>query len=306
MNRLKIGILMGVFSSERQVSLKSGSAVAIALGKLGYSVSILDFYSKEELLYKLREQKFDCVFNALHGRFGEDGQVQKILDDLDIPYTGSGVNASRLAMDKVASKIVFQENGLLVTPWQVMSKSKFSLNDINIEFPLVVKPVHEGSSIGLSIVESPGFVLEAIKKAFNFDEIIMLEKYIKGREMTVGMLEDNPLPLIEIVPKNRFYDFQAKYTAGMTEYLVPVVLPEETRKKVQEIASKAHNLLGCSCFSRIDIILDEDNNPFILEVNTIPGLTATSLLPKAAAACGIDFEQLCEKMLLAALKKVMK
>ena len=177
---------------------------------------------------------------------------------------------------------------------------------MNFGFPLVVKPAREGSSIGLSIAENPAALFNALKSAFAFDQDIVVEKYIKGREITVGILEDDPLPVVEIVPKNEFYDFQAKYTPGMSDYIVPADLPEDTARLAQDTALKAHKLLGCRGFSRVDIMLDSNGRPLVLEVNTIPGFTATSLLPKAALACGIDFPRLCQMMIVSALKLEFK
>ncbi len=302
----KIGILMGGFSSEREVSLKSGRAVQKALSRQGYDVVIIDFDDEKELIRKLRSANVDCVFNALHGRFGEDGGAQKILDDLEIPYTGSGVYASRLAMDKIASRKIFEQNRIPVPEYRVFNKKTSKGQGLDLKFPLVVKPAKEGSSIGLFIVDTPAALFVALKRAFAFDEDIVVEKYIQGREITVGILEDNPLPVIEIVPKNKFYDFQSKYTPGMSDYIVPADLSEDTARIVQDTALKAHKLLGCRCFSRVDIMLDSNNRPVVLEVNTIPGFTATSLLPKAAAAYGIDFPHLCRKMVCSALESGVK
>ncbi len=305
-NMQKIGILMGGFSSEREVSLRSGFAVQKALSGLGYQVINIDFGDVQELIRKLRSVNVDCMFNALHGRFGEDGQVQEILDEFEIPYTGSGAAASRLAMDKIASRKILEQNQIPVPEYKVFNKTRSENHGLNLEFPLVVKPAKEGSSIGLSIAENPAALFVALKNAFAFDQEVVVEKYIKGREITVGILEDNPLPVIEIVPKNKFYDFQAKYTPGMSDYNVPADLPQQITRFAQETALKAHKLLGCRCFSRVDIMLDSNEHPVVLEVNTIPGFTATSLLPKAAAACGIDFAQLCQMMIGSALKVEFK
>ncbi|MBU0634155.1 MAG: D-alanine--D-alanine ligase [Candidatus Omnitrophica bacterium] len=302
MAELRVGVLMGGFSSEREISLKSGEAVSIALRQLGYDVKKLDFKNKEELIQKLKQEKLNCVFNALHGRFGEDGKVQKILEDLKIAYTGSGPIASSLAMDKITSHKIFKANNIPVPDFRILTKSTLTLqnqDDIFFDrFPLVVKPAREGSSIGLSIVEDKDDLLRAINKAFVYDTEILVEEYIGGREITVGILEDNPLPVIEIVPKNRFYDFDAKYTTDATEYIVPAHLPATVTKKAQQLAQMSHKLLGCVCFSRTDMLFDETKGIVVLELNSIPGFTATSLLPKAAAACGISFTQLCERIIL--------
>ncbi|MFH1061614.1 MAG: D-alanine--D-alanine ligase [Candidatus Omnitrophota bacterium] len=297
-----IGILMGGFSSEREVSLKSGTAVCQALRDRYERIVVFDFKTEAELIRKLKQTKVDCMFNALHGRFGEDGQVQQILDDLNISYTGSGTEASSLAMNKVASHEVFKRNGLTIPEYQVFNKNSEQSQGFFADFPLVVKPAMEGSSIGLSIVDDPQALFLALKQALLLDQDILIEKYIAGREITIGILDDKPLPVIEVVPKNKFYDFQAKYTVGMTEYIVPAKLPENLIEQAQTAAVKAHKVLGCRCFSRVDMIIDQQNNPIILEVNTIPGLTETSLLPKAAKAAGIEFAELCQRMIMAADK----
>lgn len=302
----KIGILMGGFSSEREISLKSGHAVEKALAGLGYQISIIDFNDVQELSRKLRMQNADCIFNALHGRFGEDGEVQEILDTLGIPYTGSGAAASRIAMDKIASRKIFEANQISVPVYAICNKKSSENNILDLELPLVIKPAREGSSIGLSIVEDPSALFIALKNAFTFDEEVVVEEYIMGREITVGILEDKPLPVIEIVPKNKFYDFNAKYTPGMSDYVVPADLPQDIERLAQNTALKAHKLLGCRCFSRVDIMLDAKMRPVVLEVNTIPGFTQTSLLPKAAAAIGINFSQLCQMMINSALKLEFK
>lgn len=297
-----IGILMGGFSSEREISLKSGTAVCQALKDRYDRIVVFDFKTEAELIEKLKQTKVDCMFNALHGRFGEDGKVQKILDDLKIKYTGSGAYASSLAMNKVASHELFKRNGLTIPEYQVFNKNSEQSQGFYADFPLVVKPAMEGSSIGLSIVDDPQALFLALKQVLLLEQDILIEKYIAGREITIGILDDEPLPVIEVVPKNKFYDFQAKYTVGMTEYIVPANFPDELIKQVQAAALKAHKVLGCRCFSRVDMIIDQQNNPIILEVNTIPGLTETSLLPKAAKAAGINFADLCQRMILSADK----
>jgi len=298
----RIGVLMGGISRERKISLKSGQAIADALRDSGYEVVVLDFADRAELVAKINNCKADCIFNALHGRFGEDGQVQEILNEFKIPYTGSGVRASQLAMDKAASRQIFQKNGLFVPAYCLIDKDYLYRDEEFGNFPLVVKPVKEGSSIGLSIVEDARSLTAAIEEALTMDQHAIIETYIEGREITVGILEDRPLPVIEVVPKNKFYDFQAKYTPGMTEYIVPADLPKDISNKAQSDALRAHQLLGCRCFSRVDMILDKDSNPVILELNTIPGFTATSLLPKAAAVCGISFQELCQRIVFSAVE----
>lgn len=305
----KIGVLMGGPSSEREISLKSGKAVLDNLKAIGLDVSGVDIKTDnvEDNIVLLKSLRLGCAFVALHGHFGEDGKMQKILEGLGIPYTGSGVKASGLAMDKLDSHEIFKANGLNVPAYKVLDKKTFRTNpkimDNIFQLPLVIKPVTGGSSIGLSVVTKEEDLKKALDSAFSYDDRVIVEEYIKGRELTVGILNDLPLPVIEIIPKKPFFDFEAKYQAGMAEYIVPAKLNDEIRLKVQEAGLSAHKLLGCFGCSRADIILIEDNLPFILEVNTIPGFTSTSLLPKAAKAIGIDFPQLCLKLLELAFQR---
>ncbi len=304
----RVGVLMGGPSTEREISLKSGMAVYEALKDLGLNVTAIDIQSDnvEQNIALLKSQHLDCVFLALHGRFGEDGQIQEILERLRLPYSGSGVLASRLAMDKIASRRIFEEKGLAVPPYEVVEKSSYLAGwSLGQRFspPLVVKPATNGSSIGLSIIDKIEELGQALEKAFTFDERTLVEQYIPGREMTVGILDDRALPVIEIVPKHRFFDYDAKYQSGITEYVVPAELEPQVGLKIQEAGLAAHRLLGCFGCCRVDIILNNDNIPFVLEVNTIPGFTATSLLPKAARNSGIGFGELCIKLLELAYEK---
>ncbi|MCM8763114.1 MAG: D-alanine--D-alanine ligase [Candidatus Omnitrophica bacterium] len=300
----KIGVLMGGFSSEREISLKSGKAVYNTLSQAGFNVVAIDIRDDdiEANTKLLKESNIDVAFVALHGHFGEDGTVQAILESLDIPYTGSGVEASRLAMDKVASKKIFQRNGLCIPKYIEIQNRDYKLND-ELSLPLVVKPATHGSSIGLSIVEDKNNLDKALKIAFDLDERVIIEEYIKGREFTVGILDEVTLPVIEIKPHKKFFDFEAKYKSGMTDYIIPAQIDDELSNKAGEAALKAHQSLGCRGFSRIDMILGEDNNFYILELNSIPGLTETSLLPKAAKCIGIDFLKLCTILIQSAYEK---
>jgi len=306
----RIGVLMGGPSSEREISLKSGKAVYESLSQLGLKTLAIDIKtdSIEENTRLIKSQKIDVAFIALHGRFGEDGQIQELLDNLRIPYTGSGVMASRLAMDKIASREIFQAHGLRVPKYKVEDKFFYDTNskvhNDNLSFPLVVKPATHGSSIGLSIVDKEEGLDKAVDSAFSFDTKIIIEEYIKGREVTVGILDKRALPVIEIIPKRRFFDYEAKYQVGMTEYVVPAKLEDKISKKIQDTGLAAHKLLGCFGCSRVDMILGQGNTPFVLEVNTIPGLTQTSLLPKAAKIVGIEFAQLCIKLVQLTYDKV--
>ena len=296
----KIGVLMAGPSSEKKISLKSGQAVCAALKKSGFRAVpvIIKSDRLEDNIRLLKSKKIDCAFIALHGRFGEDGGIQKILQSLKIPYTGSKVKASRLAMDKIASREIFQRHGLKVPRSRVFKKGSYSGIDLgDLSLPLVVKPAAHGSSIGLSIIDKLKDIPQAINLAFAFDKRIIIEEYIKGRELTVGILEEKAMPIIEIVPKHAFFDYQAKYKKGLTDYIVPAKLSLVVASRVREAALTAHRLLGCFGCSRVDIILNERQEPFVLEVNTIPGLTETSLLPKAAKRIGIGFTSLCLKLI---------
>lgn len=304
----RVGVLMGGASTEREISLKSGTAVFEALKERLPDVVAIDIQTEnpKDNAALIKSQGIECAFIALHGRFGEDGQIQGILEELRIPYTGSGVNASRLAMDKIASRKIFQVHRLQVPKYKVLERSTHNSNrrvHKTIALPLVIKPATHGSSIGLSIVDYADDVEKAIGTAFSFDERVLVEEYIMGREVTVGILKDRPLPVIEIVPKKRFFDYEAKYQAGMTDYIVPAAIDDAMARAVQRAALQAHTLLGCDGCSRVDLIIRSDNTPFILEVNTIPGFTATSLLPKAARLVGIDFAELCVRLIELAYEK---
>lgn len=305
----KIGVLMGGPSTEREISLKSGKAVYDSLIQEGFNAVAIDIKSEgqEENTRLIKSQEIDIAFIALHGRFGEDGQMQGILDTMGIPYTGSGVRASRLAMDKIASRTIFESSGLAVPRYKAEDRISYNANwkihNNDFALPLVVKPATHGSSIGLTIVDRKENLDKSVDLAFSFDETIIIEEYIRGREVTVGILDEKPLPVIEIIPKNRFFDYEAKYEAGMTDYVVPAQLGDAVAQNIQETALSAHKLLGCYGCSRVDMILSNDKIPFVLEVNTIPGLTKTSLLPKAAKVVGIDFQHLCVKLIELAYEK---
>lgn len=304
----RVGVLMGGPSSEREISLKSGKAVLFALMESGADAVGIDITTDnvQENIRLLKNYDLDGVFIALHGRFGEDGKIQEILEKINLPFTGSGVQASRLAMDKIGSLEIFRQLGLYVPKSLYLEKPAFQKNrdyKFGEGFPLVVKPANHGSSIGLSIIENDAEIISAIDLAFQFDERIIIEEYIRGREITVGILDEKPLPVIEIIPKHKFFDFEAKYQAGLTEYIIPAVLENDIAEKAQQAALQAHKALGCFGCSRTDIILSRDNLPYVLEVNTIPGMTATSLLPKAAKIVGVGFNQLCLKLLELAYEK---
>lgn len=291
----KIAVFAGGPSSEREISLKSGKAVYEALRRRKQDVDFVDV--NDNFLKNLKDVKADVVFIALHGRFGEDGAIQTMLEELRLPYTGSGIQASRLALDKIASRELFLTNGLRVPRYRAI-KRNVDTNDILSEFetPFVIKPRHEGSSIGLSIVRDKKRAKTALDTAFRYGDTVIVEEYVHGRELTVGILEERALPVIEIIAKNRVYDYDAKYEDKDTRYIVPADLKEDVYNSAQDSALRAHNTLNCRDFSRVDMRMDAEGNIFVLEVNTIPGMTERSLLPKAALAAGLSFEDLCLKL----------
>lgn len=300
MNVGRIGVLMGGVSSEREISLISGRTVIAALRGEGCDVISLDISDNVKLVRKmLKEAQIDVAFIALHGRFGEDGTIQKLLKSLNIYYTGSHAKASSLALDKILSRKTFRDAGIAVPEHRVIT-SKVNVEGNNFRFPFVVKPSSQGSSIGLSIVENKKDLSLAIQLALRYNKRVIIEEYIEGREITVGILDDQALPVIQIVPKRKFYDYQAKYETGMSDYLLPAPLTDDQYLKAQEVALSAHRSLGCRAFSRVDMIMRKEE-PITLEVNTIPGLTQNSLFPKAALAAGISFNQLCVKLIKLAI-----
>lgn len=287
----KIGVLCGGPSREREISLRSGKAVHEALSSLGLpSVLVPLPWELEQIPQEIRAANLSCAFIALHGAYGEDGTIQALLEEMRIPYTGSPPDACRYGMNKASSRLKWRAAGLPVP-------HTFPSVAAEMKFPLVVKPVSEGSSLGTSIVDSAEELTPAVEMAASFGAGLLLEEYLPGPELTVGILDDRPLPVIQIIPKRRFYDTIAKYTPGQTEYLVPAPILEETARAAQELALRAHEALGCRHFSRVDLILAEGRGPVLLELNTIPGMTEASLLPKAAAAAGIPFTELCRQML---------
>ncbi len=302
LKKIKIGVLGGGVSREREVSLVSAKAALKALQNNGLNVVFIDIATsqKEKVKYLIRSYELDLAFIALHGRFGEDGQIQKILEELDIPYTGSGSKSSFLAMDKVSSKEIFVRSAI-PTPDYVVCINKESIPQ-DIDYPVVVKPDFEGSSLGVSIVYKESELEPALNTAFSCAERIIIEDYIDGRELTVGILDEMPLAVVEIVPKKGFYDFRTKYSdTDCPDYIVPAKLDGSIAKEVQRLGFSAHKALGCRHFSRADIRLGKDDAPYVLEVNSIPGLTSHSLLPLAAGACGISFDKLILKMVELAL-----
>lgn len=302
----KVGVLLGGYSSEREVSLKSGEAVANALKAKG--VNVVEIGREGDIEEEILKENIDAAFIALHGKYGEDGQVQAFLEKNNIPYTGSSSKVSRITIDKAATKeMLGDDEEILMAPSVLFDKSdskevlegKYK----SLGFPFVLKPVTEGSSVGLSLIEDEKAFAENIKEAFALCDTVMAEKYVEGKELTVGIVGDKIMPIVNIVPKNKFYDFEAKYTKGMSNYIIPAKIDEKTTKTIQKIAYKCYKKVGCRHLSRVDFIYDEkEKKAYFLEINTIPGFTATSLLPKAAKQEGIDFEDLCLSILDMAVK----
>jgi D-alanine-D-alanine ligase len=304
-NQKKIGVMMGGLSREREISLKTGKAILKALTEKGYTACPIDV--DQDVAETLIKKKIECAFIALHGRFGEDGTIQGMLELMRIPYTGSGVLASALALHKIMAKKIFLCEKIPTPPFEVVQRQnigKDPLRNISLPLPLVIKPAREGSTIGVSIVRTEEELVPALKEAGKYDEEILVEKFMKGKEITVGILEDIPLPVIEIVPKSGFYDYHSKYTKGETQYIIPARIPREKYLYAQEMSLKAFQTLGCSGCARVDLMTDENDDSFVIDVNTMPGMTETSLLPKAANYVGIAFEDLVERILLGASLKV--
>ena len=300
MKTRKTAVLMGGLSAEREVSLKSGTAVYQALLAQGYDVVAID--AGRDLAAVLASEQIEGAFIALHGRYGEDGCVQGMLELMQIPYTGSGVLASALAMHKLYSKQTFASAGILTARFHHFRRGdRVFLDQLAFGLPLVVKPVQEGSSVGVSIVRQASQLEAALELAFRHDTEILVEQYIKGQEVQIGILDNQPIGAIEIVPRNEFYDFEAKYTAGMAEHIFPARLEAALYEKVQQVGLAAHLALGCSGYSRVDLLVTEDGDSYVLEVNTLPGMTALSLLPEIAAkGAGLPFEALVERIIEAA------
>ncbi len=292
----KVAVLLGGKSAEREVSLKSGSMVLDALRRRGVDAHPFDPASRG--LDALIAERFQRAFIALHGRFGEDGTVQGVLEWLDVPYTGSGVLGSALAMDKIRSKQVWTASGLPTPAFELLgARSDMAGVAARLGLPLMVKPVNEGSSIGMSKVSGAGDLQAALEKAAHYDRTVLAEKFIDGMELTAGILGETPLPLIRLETQREFYDYQAKYIDDDTRYLVPCGLPEAKEKELQSLCRDAFKVLGCRGWGRVDLMLDRGGSPYLLEVNTAPGMTDHSLVPMAARACGISFEDLCVNIL---------
>jgi D-alanine-D-alanine ligase len=343
---LNIIVLTGGVSSERNVALASGRAITKGLRDSGHNVKVIDpiygaiqpdedsifnvkpsigkefptadelkSYSNRKVIECINSDLFDnidIVFLGLHGKFGEDGKIQSLLEMRGVKYTGCGVTSSAMAMDKNISKIMFEHSGVPTPAWFMVEKGNFSFNHIDekvhaeIGYPAVIKPNDEGSTVGLSIVQPDVEDVQlgdALDLAFKYTDNVMIEQFIPGRELTVAILGEEALPVVEIKPKDGFYDYEHKYTSGRTEYFCPAELPEDIALEIQNHSLTAHRALGCKVYSRVDFRLTTENKFYCLEVNTLPGMTELSLVPKGAQACGIGFSELLNKIIELSLKK---
>lgn len=292
----KVVVLMGGQNSEREVSLMSGNEVIKGLQQYNIDVHAIDVGN--DIVAKLIEGNFDRAFIALHGVYGEDGTIQGLLESLKIPYTGSGVAASALAMDKIRSKWLLQRLGIPTLPF-IIANGEINFADVKkqLKLPLVVKPNTQGSSVGVTKVTNEIEFNKAIEAAREFDSDIFIEPWIEHQELTVGILDEEALPVIRIATPVGFYDYHAKYFSDDTQYHIPSGLSEAKEEEVKRIALEAYHALGCKHLGRVDLVMDEDGKVDVLEVNTVPGLTSHSLVPKAAKACGIDFAELSLRIL---------
>ena len=291
----KVAVLMGGPGAEREVSLRSGAAVARALAACGAVVTEVDVAGPDFTL----PEGTDLAYNMIHGTFGEDGQIQAILAGRGVPYTGEGEEGSRLAFDKILSKEKFDAAGVPTAKWHILRRG----DTPHFAPPYVVKAPRQGSSVGVHIVHDAGALAKALDDCFRFGDEVLVEEFVQGRELTIGVLGDEALPIVEIVPHEGFYDYEHKYTKGASDYFVPADLSAETTAAVQQAALAATRALGLQVYSRTDILLTADGRLAVLEINTIPGMTETSLLPKAAAVVGLDFPALCEKIAALSLRR---
>ncbi len=299
----RVGVLMGGLSDEREISLKSGQAVLNAL--LAEGVDAVEIDAGRQVAQQLLEENVEVAFIALHGPYGEDGGMQGLLEVLGLPYTGSGVLASALAMDKAASKVFFRAAGIPTPDSVVLKAGATQSTELDLPLPVIIKPLRQGSSIGMTVVREDGdsaaAVAIAIDEAFKYDSAVLVESFITGRELTLSILDERVFPIVEIKPKNGIYDYDAKYVKGMTEFTVPARLDAGTEQEVVRLGRAAYDTLGCSGAARVDFMLDDvTGTPYVIEVNTIPGMTEFSLLPMAARSVGMDYGELCCEMLLRA------
>ncbi len=311
----RIGVLMGGMSAERDISLKSGRAIYDAIAEMGYNAVLIDV--DRDIVSTLRREEVKLAFLALHGGSGENGAMQGLLDVTGIPYTGSGVLASALAMNKEMAKKVFSIHGFYCAPFIVVRKTRdpfhenvidgsFSYTDYPLpefDLPWVVKPSEEGSSIGVHIVRDREDLNNCLEDAFKYGDRAIVEQFISGRELHIGVLGARVLGGVEVRPSKEFYNFEAKYTSGLTDYILPPDVDSAAYESAKKMALKAHQVMGCAGVTRVDFIVDSSNRPYILEVNTLPGMTTTSLIPKIARSAGMEFNELIEEIINLATKK---
>jgi D-alanine-D-alanine ligase len=298
----RVGVLMGGIGPEREISLKTGEAVATALEGRGHLVVRID--ADRKLAETLRKTPIDVAFLALHGPYGEDGCVQGMLEVMNIPYTGSGVLASALAMDKLKAKELFRLYNVPTPPYYVVEREELGrIAELHgsFGFPVFVKPRRSGSSVGAGRADSLAELVQRCEEAARFDRSVLVERFVVGREVTVAVLDGRALGALEIVPRGEFYDYKSKYSKGQSDYHLPARLPPTRYKGVLNLAERAHKALGCSGFTRVDLLVTEGENEYVLEVNTLPGMTPLSLLPKIAQGAGYDFGDLCEAILARAM-----
>lgn len=286
---------MGGLSPEREVSLVTGREVASAIRRQGLKTVEIDV--DHDVMAKIRETAIDVAFIALHGTYGEDGTIQGVLEYAGIPYTGSGVLGSAIAYNKITSKEIFMQNGIPTAPYQTLRKAERIAFQRKLDLPVVVKPADQGSSLGISIVREEGEWKPALDLAFQFTEDVVVEQFVEGKLLAIGMNGPTPLPIVHIRPKSGFYDYEAKYTKGRTEYICPADLTEAELEACNEVAIAVVRALKARGFPRVDVILSDDGVPYVLEMNTVPGMTPTSLLPMAAKEAGMTFDDLVLEIL---------
>ena len=290
----KIAVLMGGPGEEKDVSLKSGEAIKKALNHNGYDVTSIILDTKLEKLVK-ELLSVDLVFLGLHGNIGENGTIQGFLDALGIIYTGSGPLSSAICMDKNISKIIAKNNGIMTPKWNLCNTA---IHDAKMNYPVIVKPNGQGSTVGLQIAHNESELKPALEYAFNYDNSVLVEKYIKGRELTVMLIDGKAQPVCEIIPSHEFYDYECKYTAGMSKYICPAEIDDNISNYVKKISENLFDLLKCENYSRADFRMDDQNKFWFLEMNTLPGMTDTSLAPMSALAAGISFNELIDKIVM--------
>lgn len=290
----KIAVLMGGPGEEKDVSLKSGQAIIKALNHNGYDVTSIILDTKLEKLVK-ELLRVDLVFLGLHGNIGENGTIQGFLDALGIIYTGSGPLSSAICMDKNISKIIAKNNGIMTPKWKLCNTA---IDDAKMNYPVIVKPNGQGSTVGLRIAHNESELKPALEYAFNYDNSVLVEEYIQGRELTVMLIDGKAQPVCEIIPSHEFYDYECKYTAGMSKYICPAEIDDNISNYVKKISENLFDLLKCENYSRADFRMDDQNKFWFLEMNTLPGMTDTSLAPMSALAAGISFNELIDKIVM--------